>query len=528
MDLLIILLIGLTTRLIFIISVSTDQDFHLWAIKERKKFGNLKQNDVQNSVIPGYRGYPPIPHFIVSQFPEKYWIIAGKFINISYDLISIVIVYYMTTYIFNIQLKSNIQNLDMIPNYVTLLYATSPILHPVSARLKAIGGRTISNLLNLGYFLGLGYALLQGNILFLFLCVPIGWAIILSSYFGMQYMLLTSILLSIFYFDPIPFLLVTVVFASGLFLPGMDIKKHLHRKIDHYIWYVRNQHKWHGTAGRNNLRHILLLPYYLVKDPNFFLSQIFKNITPIIIAYSLPPIVLLLFWCFRLPEGITIFFENEVIHFLTIMSLSSLIVFSLTSLKPFIFLGQAERYLGYSAGFIYILFIYFIMKFDISTMIILQTLIFQISMILINFMYLQISDLKKNLSWKETDAFSSLIAFLRSRQQLRLLAIPTKWNFKIAFQLSNTDAMFYFDNITNERKLDGIRYMDEEHVVLHYVNSDFDFFSKKYNINTLAIQKAALSNANKFGIDYDFSDRIKIFENEDFLVFEICQQSKRG
>ena len=81
---------------------------------------------------------------------------------------------------------------------VTLLYATSPKLHPVTARLQAIGGRTLGNLLVLLYFtfFGVGY-LLEAPYLYL-PCLLFGTLTLLSSQFGMQVLVVNSIVLSCF------------------------------------------------------------------------------------------------------------------------------------------------------------------------------------------------------------------------------------------------------------------------------------------------------------------------------------------
>jgi hypothetical protein len=142
-ELLAVLLVGLVSRSLFLLAEGTDQYSHIWLIKKRREFGNLWEDHVDNSVIEGYRGYPPLAHYLVSLFPEKLWIAAGRLLNITYDLVSIIIIYYLTDHLFrdvwDIRPTAALDG----PTVVSLLYATSPILHPVTARLKAIGGRTL-------------------------------------------------------------------------------------------------------------------------------------------------------------------------------------------------------------------------------------------------------------------------------------------------------------------------------------------------------------------------------------------------
>jgi len=524
MELLFILFIGFVFRILFLLSETSDEYSHIWLIKRRKRFGNLWQGNVEDSVVKGYRGYPILPHYIVSLFPEKYWLVTGKLLNIAYDLIAIIIVYYLSTFLFTNVWQLSLDGMITAPVAVTMLYATSPILHPVTARLKAIGGRTLGNVFCLGYMVLLGYAFLTDRHLIYLICIPFGWAIMLSSQFGMQYIIFSSFLLSIFYLNPLPIILICLTVLSGILMPKLGLRKVLQRKIDHYIWYIKNYTKGTTASNRNKIKDIMLLPLYLIKKQEYFIKLCFTKITPIITAYSIPSLVLLTFWIVMSPKSISLFVADDVTLFLSFLSISTIFLFIITSLKYFLFLGQAERYFEYSAGFIYVLFIYYISKVGISSRVLYWLLFFQMTIILGNFLYSQRHALRERLTFSEKNKFRALIDYLENLGGLKLLSIPTKWNFKIATYLDNTDALFYYDNISNPKKIDGIKYMQEDHILLHYVKPDMQYFANKYGINTVVVQKKELKNAENLGINYEFKDCKKLFENDEYLVYKIVEK----
>jgi hypothetical protein len=415
----------------------------------------------------------------------------------------------------------NLEGVLSAPTAVTLLYATSPILHPVTARLKAIGGRTIGNVFCLVYIILFGYAFLSGYHFIYAILIPVAWAIALSSQFAMQFIAFSSFFLSILYLNPMPIIVIAFAVLSGSLIPRLGVRTLLRRKCDHYIWYIRNYNKGTTASDRNKIRDIIRLPLYLIRDQKQFLNLCFLKITPIIAAYSLPPLVLFAVWIVSSPQSILLFAGNQILLFLSLLSIATLLVFFLTSLRPFLFLGQAERYFEYSAGFIYLLFVYYIWKLGMSTNIILWVSSFQVTAILINFIYSQLPTIKKKLTLKESSNFHALIDYLKGRNGLRMLSIPTKWNFKIAFYLADSDVVFYFDNISRKDKIDGIKYMEEDHVSLSFVKPDMQYFSRKYGINTVVVDKNALPSAEEFGIHYVFKNEDKLFENEDYIVYKV-------
>jgi hypothetical protein len=91
LELFVLLVFSFIIRILFILTKSSDTDFHLWNIKLRSTLKQIRDHHSHDSLIDGYRGYPPLSHEVIRLFPTAYQIAVGIFINTVYDLISIVI-----------------------------------------------------------------------------------------------------------------------------------------------------------------------------------------------------------------------------------------------------------------------------------------------------------------------------------------------------------------------------------------------------------------------------------------------------
>ncbi len=174
----------------------------------------------------------------------------------------------------------------------TLVYATAPILHPVGARLSAIGGRSLGGLLTFLYFLCFGAARVFELPLWYGACVPLGVATLLSSQFGLQVLALFSLGLSLYFLSFVPASVFLASVAAGLAVPGLGLRRQLEAKLAHYRWYM-TRFPGRGIDDRNNLAMLVKLPLYLVQEPNKAVTYLFYKLTPFILLYSVPVILVM-------------------------------------------------------------------------------------------------------------------------------------------------------------------------------------------------------------------------------------------
>ncbi len=241
-------------------------------------------------------GYPRLQHFIISRFPQSKWFLVGNVLIVLYDLIQIVLVYILSSYLLDI-IHPEITQYSVVTilsysGWIALLFSSSPMFFPISARLTGLGNaRTIGNL-----FLFLLMVIWMPIQLYdMYYLLPVAFLlvclIILSSLFALQVMFFNFIFLSIFYLDfvPVIFILCSVVFAYFLPIRAKDV---LLFKYNHWRWFFKNAQEGTTAYNRNKIKDFISLPIYLIKDVNFFLYKIINHLTPVILLYSVPSIII--------------------------------------------------------------------------------------------------------------------------------------------------------------------------------------------------------------------------------------------
>ena len=515
--------LGLVTRLIFLLHAGSDLDAHLWLTKLRRDLGGLKgigKHHVKDSLVPGIRGYPPLPHAIIAQINPKHWVLVGRLTNLAFDLASILLVCFLSHLLFERVWQISSGQFLSAAGAVTLLYATSPKLHPVTARLQAIGGRTLGNLLTLLYFTCFGVGYLFGIPYFYLPCLVLGTLTILSSQFGMQVLVINSIVLSCFYRDFVPLLPLLGTLGLCMLVPQLGVRQLLGRKWAHYKWYFTAIKE--GTtpiAERNSLRDFIALPVYLFSRPREFGRIVFTKATPVIILYSIPVIPLLLYWWLSSPDTFTVLFSDKVVWYVTGLTLASFIASVITSIKFALFLGEAERYLEYSLAFLHLIFVRYCIVSKQPYEIIYIIALIHVGFVLVNFLYLSSVRIKDNLFPTTETAFEDVIKFLNGRNGQSIITIPTKLSYTLAGSMEETDSRFYYPSMAEPGR--GMRYMGEDHAYLYLMKPDFDHFRARYRVNTLVTQKREVELAVKRGIEYPLGSLELLYDNEGYAVYNV-------
>lgn len=515
----IIVIFSFLIRLPFLLIETSDEWTTWWIIKQQK--GKKLHYDLSDSLIEGNMPFPKLQYFLVSRFPERYWGIVGNSTNMIYEVFSVIITYILADLLFSL-MHIAASNLMMSPAaWVALLYSVTPIMLPVTGRLKGIKARTLGTLLSLIYFLSFGAGYITENGFFYLGCIISGILIIISSIFALQNIAFVSLFLSLLFFDWIPIVVFIITLIISLAIPIFGVKKILFQKFNHFKWYVRN---YAGTTaeGRNVIKDMLLLPVYLLKSPPKFLDQVFKRNTLIIALYSIPTLFILLYWSCTDNNLFTVFFSNHILHYVAAIITSSIIIFILTSLKPFLFLGQAERYFEYSSPFVCFLFIYSLIKIEASTFLLIFLFLFQMSIILITLIYSMYNNfvgaLKSPLTSKEMETLVEYIKKLDG--SIRILTIPAKFSMVLSYHVNNFQTRFYYIFV-NPSKGKGFDYMNDDLVAHRFPRTDIEHFKNKYGINTIVIYKKALVTAQKRGLFYKFANENPVFENQEYAVYRI-------
>lgn len=471
----------------FCISASSDEWFTYWRLHRSKKSdGNFYVND---SIQKGFAGSPRFYYKLLSRFKQKNWRLAGDVLNISWDLISIFILYLISKYYVLNELSNyaNLKNtdvqIDALLIFTLISYAFAPLLNPITGRLKGIKARTFSNTLIVIVSI-LIFLIVNFNLYIAILPSAIlGVVIILSSAFGAQYFIFMCISLSAMYltWSPLVVLAGSFILSYNKITGGYFVIRH---KINHYRWYSSN---YKGTtADRNNIREMFNLKAF-IQNPKLLVDQIFYKNTILIVLFNVPVITVVLWFIYS--NGY-FFTENLVLQYLTKLVLTGTLAFVLTSLHKFLFLGQAERYFEFILFPVYLLF-HFIVFIEFENSFYLHSLIilWNITATLINknkvepFSRLhRYSDVKQE---NDENRFQRIREVLDTTKNLSILTVPFKLSFRLSSYLYEPEKWKWYYLFISDQEIDGFDYMLNDTLIYDYPDKDINFYEDKYSINTI-------------------------------------------
>ncbi|WP_215237686.1 hypothetical protein [Dyadobacter helix] len=182
--------------------------------------------------------------------------------------------------------------------------------------------------------------------------VVLGGLIFLSSMFSSQAFAFVLVIWSLLLVSVVPL----VVLLSSYLLSLLVSRG--------YSWHITKGHVQHLTImaktfwkgrfstqhiqQRNRLDDLLNAPRQLFTNPKQVFFLFYVRNTFLIVLFQMPVIALYIYYRFSWPEALT---NVPMIHLLDTLLLSGLLVFLATSTKPFLFLGEAERYMEHVSPF---------------------------------------------------------------------------------------------------------------------------------------------------------------------------------
>jgi len=484
-------------RFIFTIARSTDDDTHFWNVQRIMDKQYFKNSD---SIIPGKRSFPPLTSAIIALFPRKFTTPIGKNLNIFYDLATITTVYFLTLSISNAS--------TTIAFMVGIIFSTTPIFFPVESRLRVITSRTLGLFLVAMFMISFYYGL-AGRVLGFAAALVFSILIVLTSFFSLQVIIFFLLFSTIFYsYVPLVFLAVFVVVAFSIRL----CRGILHRKIKHWIWYFRNINKIGMRKSRNRIIDMLLIPYYILVKPKEFLRLMTRDNSLLILAISVP---MLFIFVPAIAKNYSIIGQPHLFYLYSIV-ITMALTFILTSLRPFTFLGEAERYFEVAVFPILVISFAILQQgYDLKIMTVF-VLLLHIIVILLTFIYLNISMYRSALNIDKE--FAKAVNYLKKCKG-NLISLMPKLAFRIASHCSNKKIKYYYNfmEVSDEKHFD---YMEEDQVLYNILRSDIDKVIEKYDINIIFIDRRWVDKvAKNKKIKYNLSKYKKAFSNNEYEIY---------
>lgn len=540
--LILILVLGMLLRLMFSALRSADEDTSLWLVRRHERLRWISYH-LEDSVIDGYYAYPALIQYLMSRIPERARFTLGRLLNIVPDLLMAVILYWLAKETYRPVSPAEQTSLLLILRpevMVVLLYLTSPMLLPSTSRIKGIKGRTWGELFVFLYFLAAFYRPGGGCYLMLVPMIILALLCFLTSQFALQALLLFSILLSLFELSVFPVLGFILAAGVAFALPPLRAKEPLVFYLQHKVWYWRNFTKGTTAAVRSNLKHTLLLPYYLIASPAKFCIMVFHHLPPAVFVLFLPEMVLLL-WITAWSGAPWHYFDAEpLLGYSWRLSLASLVVFALVCFRRLSFMGEAERYWEYCLPFVMLVVPRCLYREYGAE----QTCNLLVVLVLLHLVVVLANWTRKNgrllftFQNEQEGPYIDMCTWMsRNLHEGVLITVPNKLAYKVSYFFLKEGVKnrlkFYYKFLKRPGEL-GFRYYEEDMGGLEKTESGFgpskevlrktpQEMQQQYEASHMLVEKRYQDGLEQqWG---DFVDRNQVlYENGQYLLLRICAE----
>ncbi len=510
-----VFLFGFFIRLVFVFleKASSSSDgmgvLSKLSMLSRSWVNNLKIADGLNH--QAYFPRPNLFHYLVSRFPKKMWRLVLVFGNSVADLGVATILFLVIDLIID----------DPIPHIIgvlgILVFLTTPIFFPYSARLKVANGRTFGFLLTSLYLVGIFLIDVGAVGIPLWLWVGILSVILMlviwTSTFATQAALFIGLvytLLSLNWLLVLPLILCLLV---GFLIPQLKIKDLLLFKWHHTLYYAKVQMNSYSTRMRG------IFNFYKIFLPGMSRTErmeLFLKHSPVLILIHSLPILFFIpidFW-----NGFALFSDN-IESGITRMLFSVLVVFLLTSIGKGKLFGESERYLEY--GVFPIILILLFSDADQSSLLMIAML--HLSLIVFLSILNEAGALQKLLGFGGTfpEGVREIIKFINSRsEEKKILCVPIRLSRALSSYTTEEglkDFKYYYrlvvsgDNMNDFLSL-SIEEMHDQNVP----SKNAQYFNDVYGVNYIVVDKRF--RQNEFYVTLQKSTE-KILDAEAFEVF---------
>ena len=333
----------LIPRLFYPYAITSDTYFHLDIANKIRENGFVVPEINKNYIIPHRHLYPSLYHQFLALFGNKYRLSVERLSGALFDTL---IALTMGLFAINYFPLYGIGNVEWIVVMACILYCVYPMIIRVSGGPRSFNGspRVLGQLffvLNIATFLM--YNSLGSWYFFVLSSLAVG-LLIVTAKFAFQVVVFFTPFVCIF----ISWHYILIFFAgfllSAIFTKG-KVLRIINDNIRHsYFYYFAQKNLLYPSqillssyfkscfTALNDLRHFKIRAFtYWAMNQKFYIH----------LLVVLSPHILYVFFQ---PEFI---FHNAVTRNLFFIVLLGVIVFFITSIRPFLFLGEAERYIEY-------------------------------------------------------------------------------------------------------------------------------------------------------------------------------------
>jgi len=329
----------------------SDTYFHLYCANVIRENSFRLPERLPRVMLNHAYSYPFLYHYLLALFPLRYRLWTERLTGAVFDTVSLILIYFFTLWTSGEGKDPFFRNL---PIMVCALFAFSPALLRIGSGPRAYNGnpRVIGQTLYLLHLLAGYYSFQTRSVVGLGVSLLAGAALLITSKFGTQVIFLFGIWFAVMASHYYFFLLAGCILLAMALTKGR-VWKVIHGHMRHSIFYWRHLQTVflfpHIRTARKYLRSGLSIAWRAIRFFRF--STAFRDAFQW--YYSEPYFLHLLITVY--PQFVMIFPYigqytklDSLDRFLVIWMGAGFFWFLLTKLRPFLFMGEGERYLEYS------------------------------------------------------------------------------------------------------------------------------------------------------------------------------------
>ena len=507
-----IVLIAIVTRSLprFICPDARGNDayYHLHAAQRIKLNRYRIPHTLELYALPGIYDYPPLLHYVWALFPESWHLQVERFSSAIVDAIYASMVYLVSIYLATGLNASN--DISSRALCITILFLMSPALTSVGTGPRAYQG-TPRPLGELFFFLSFSATLLykyESDPLMLLLAGFCGALLLLTSKFGAQVFFFFHLIV-IGYYRELEFLIIPFLSIAFSFLLSKGYYRIIARGHWEHCRYYRNAivKRFYLVTNKNRWTDLKNLLTNLVKNPVAAARTLLMDNTYLIMLIQHPQLFYIPF-VWKTIDGSAGLIQT----FLAMWIFAGLIIFILTSLKPFLFLGEAERYLEY------VLFpqLFLIAATDTFFSFFYYLIIYEI---IIYLAYTSIFIYTYSQKAKSLDAFKEMATFINSEPTINKV-LPIYLNDAIQLAYDSGKKIAHFPGNLRDQFFKFAEFLFFYAKVYPFPNENLQALMKRYHFDTVYFSNEDMHKAQRFGLKYDFQGWDVKFSNTNFKVLQ--------
>ena len=472
-----------------ILSNTADENTHLAQERLLAQGKNLKIYLKKHTYNRTFNGYPDLFHRIANFFFQNdYSLLKRRYLSGFFSII-------FPVFFFFIGIKYY--------NFDTVTFVTIAILLGLNffglflRQYKTYNPRSFADFMLMNGYLFVILYFQTDESLFYILAVFSFSLMWFASEFGIQSIILTSILWSILSRTTLPLEISTLSLIAALLFSKKKVLDNLNHKLFHWLWYTRNS-SW--LYNKHKIKITNLKSFYNKITSNIIVGKLlqFVPFLPVFIFYAVYD-----------------FNQNQ---FVNSFILSAFIIAILTITKTFSFLGPSFRYLLYAAPFMWMI----LYENNKDLALILISLEVIVSMFLASIHMIKLKSVSTELKKNKFDEIDKVLRIIDKKKNTILLS-PVKLD-QVFFTKTNKIKAKYVSIWDNDFNLNALLFFEKHMKNYPYINDsykDLIRMKKEVSANIFVIDKLSSSGFYSKNFFKMLSKHSVLYQSERFLIVKL-------